>query len=692
MTGLRRTLGLCVALATFQAPAWAGFLTVDEPQDTLNQVVEMLARGHRDEAQKAMAKLLAMDLDAKAAFALRNSVDERTWLDLLVEGGDFELGAKRITMLAASERKARLNDKDAILALVKEASTNSDASARRLAVRKLSANHGEYAVPYMLPLISEGGNDDVNVLTMHALAQMSTDVVVPLCAALKSDNAILRRNVTMVLGNIGDRRCVATLQWTAAKDSDETVKQAATAALAKVRAGGNAVTNFLQAGDAYYNRTDAVLRPNDWSDVVWDWKDGRLSGRTIPRSLYASEMSKRMYFHALAADPSSTQALAGLSRAYLDEKTRIDEMVAAGTDVGDWKDTPSEALMAVNAAGIEALDLALKWAVDANDSSTGAALCQVLAPLAKEPTTGLRAALKSNDGAISSEAAVALGTIGNPGAEAIGILGSAAGREIMHIAAVIDGDAVRGDAIAAALQSSGTYANRWASGIQALTVLRRTAAADVILVADTLPDLTTAQLISDLRSDERTAKTPILVITKDAEATLAAFTDRIQGAVTSAEDLKAVEAALGTEMTGDRARAEGLAVRASTVLAHLAHARHDITGAIAGLSAAAGRVDKIAIPALHALGSGGGAAQVATLVAVVADEKRSDDARSAAGLALATLVGRIPSALDADSMTKIQGVVGSSAALAVRQSAAQVLGNVPMSAAQRAELLAKLRG
>ena len=75
MTGLRRTLGLCIALAAFQAPSWAtglstGAARLDELQDTFRHAVEQLQRGHKDEALRALQKVIASSPDQKAAYEM----------------------------------------------------------------------------------------------------------------------------------------------------------------------------------------------------------------------------------------------------------------------------------------------------------------------------------------------------------------------------------------------------------------------------------------------------------------------------------------------------------------------------------------------------------------------------------------------------------------------------------------------
>jgi HEAT repeat protein len=695
MTGLRRMLGLCIALAAFQAPIWA-----QELQETFKQAVDMLQRGHKEDALKAIQKVLAMQPDQKAAYELWTTTDYRDWRDLLVEGGDFELAAKRLIDLARVQRNEMRNDKDAILAAVKDATTSEDPVVRRRAIRTLSNDHGEYAVPYLLPYLAEGGDEDRRVLSMNALAQMSTDVVVPLIEAMQSGNPVVRRNVALVLGLIGDERATATLQWTAGNDQDEVVRKSAAEALAKLppsRSSQSALQNFLAAGQDYYQRHDTALRLGESGNVVWNWKDDHLVAVPIPRGLYPSEMSKRSYYMALRADPTSTAALAGLARAYVEMQTRIDAMTAAGQDAGEWKNTVGEALTAVNTAGPQALDLALQDSVRNLDSSTGAALARVLTPLAKGPTPGLNAGLACSDGAIRSECAVALGNIAtrlhtSPGQDVVVALGEAAAREVVRVAVIVSGDKAKADAAAAPLEAAGVFVNRTTSGARAMGMLRRASSVDLVIVADSLPDVTTAQVIDEIRADPRLAAVPVVVMTADAATVSGNFGDRIQGTMTGPEDQAAVKAALSKEVTGDRALAQDLAARASTTLAHLAAQGADVGAANAGLVAATTRDDKIAIPAIHALGASGGQPGADALVTVLVDDKRSEDARAAAGRALAMLVGRNGGTLDADAQAKVQAIVSSAAGMPVREAAAQVLGSLPMSPEARAEILRNMHG
>jgi CheY-like chemotaxis protein/tetratricopeptide (TPR) repeat protein len=700
MTGLRRTFCILAALAALQASPWISSARADEVQDTFNQGIDLLQRGRRDESLAVFKKLLGMSPTQAQAYALWQNTPSALWSDLLVEGGDFQLIAKRLMQLSMAERNARKADKDAILALVKVATDEgTDPLERTKAIRKLSTDHGEYAAQYLLGFLGNEGQGERQRLAMHALIQLGHEVAVPLMAALHSPDAVQRRNIALVLGSVGDTRSTAVLQFLAAADTDETVKQAAAEGLARMKAGGDAYGSFLALGSDYFLGRDNVLSDDMQSDVIWGWAERNIAATPIPRELYSAEMSKLCYLHALYIDPSSTEALAGLARAWCDEQQKLARLEKAGKDIGAWKARYEQALAAIHAVGIDGLDLALAWSVKSGDSTTGGALCRVLGPLAPSATPGLNAALASNDGALRSEAAVALGTIalhsgGTAGENVVNLLAESIGREVARVALVIDADAARANKLATALGQSGVFVTIASKGTLGLLQAHRAAGLDVVLLADSLPDLTTAQILDELKDDERLANVPVVLLAAKAEEAAATYGERIKGAITNADDLKPVQDVLSASMTGDRALAEDLAGRAATTLGHLCHAGRCVCSpavlAAVG-SALTNRADSVSAPALGVYGSCGTAEQVPAVVAILADEARSEVVRSAAGMALAGILGRDGSAASAEALDKVIAVAVSTAPASVREAVSRALALAKMDGAQRAKILAKLQ-
>ena len=120
--------GLLAALALMTAPAHAAF----DVKEDFAMAVEMLQRGKKDEALTALQKVLAQSPDQATAYDLWRSTDYVVWRDMLVMGGDFELGAKRLIELARQGRAERKKDDAAIGELVaKVVSSETDALERR---------------------------------------------------------------------------------------------------------------------------------------------------------------------------------------------------------------------------------------------------------------------------------------------------------------------------------------------------------------------------------------------------------------------------------------------------------------------------------------------------------------------------------------------------------------------------------
>lgn len=695
MTGLRRTI-FVAALAAFAVSPLTSLAHADEVQDTFNQGVDLLQRGRRGEALTTFRKLLGMSPTQSQAFDLWSKTPSQTWTDLLVEGGDFELVAKRLLQLSIQERVTRKADNEAVAALVATATdASADPTERLRATRTLASEHGEYAAGALVNLLAADVEKDRRDLSMVTLTRIGSDVVLPLLAALHSEDAAQRRSVVYTLGQIGDKRAAAGLLLVATADKDESVRKAAAESAARLGAGGSAAELFLVQGEDYFYKRDNVLADAMWSDVLWSWKDRQLSSRACPRDIYAAELSKLAYLHALHADGGSTAALAGLARAWCAEHKALAAHEKAGKDLGEWKASADAALTAIYASGVPAIDTALMWSVKNGDSITGAALCQVLGGLRIAPTEGLKLALASQDGAIRSEAAIALGNLCSmPGKSACGDvvaqLSASVAREVARVVLVIDGNAERSMAIASALGQHGIFVAQQSTGGMGLLQAHR-GHVDAILVAESLSDLTTAAVIDAIKEDERLAKVPVMVLAEKAEDATAAYGDKIAGVLTAGQDLAPVHTALEGELSGDRALAEDLAARAANTLAHLAHGGSDLSGALAALGGALKtRADAIAVPSLHALGAAGSQADTAAILAVLGDEARSEEVRKASASALVGILSRNAMALNAEALGQVQGVAHSASLLSIRQAAAQVLAVAQIDNATRAKLLSGL--
>ena len=686
-----RNLSLLVALA-LAAPASAGDL-----QDAFDQGVQLLKEGQREEALVQFQRALAADPSNDEVYELWKTTDHEQWLSMMVEGGEFELIAKRLMERATLARSARSNDADTIKGLVQTLRTTEDAIVRRETTRKLSADHGEYAVPYLLPGLADQDNREWNVTAMVTLSQMDTYVVLPLNQALRSDDVFLRTNVAHVLRRIGDPRAAAALAEVLDTDEDGGVTKAAEQALQVCGgAGRSPVDLYVEMANAYYRKSGTVLREFDYSDVVWDWSDGQLVGRSVPRGIYADTMAREAFARALALDPNSLDALAGLARSSVAIESKLNDLAAAGEDVSSLQEQAAQSSLMVAAAGAEALDAALQVAVEDGDVPAGVSLCRALSLASPSPTTGLQVALSSGEGAMRGEAAVALGQIAalngiSAGSDVVEVLAESAGREIALLAAVIDSDAGRLQTLSNGLEDRFAVVVPRESGGSGLTMLRQLPGVDLILVGDGLPDLTIDKVLTAIKSDPNTAETPVFLVTA-SQTTSDLYADRVESVVIDASDLSALDEVLSQGFEGDRLEADRLSQTAAATLADLAAGgATDVSGALDALAGTLEkRPDGVILPAMAVLRLHGRSGDVPALMVVINTKSRSEAARAGAAGALAGIFSR--SAVDPSVAADLRGIVTDEGTpLSVRQAAARALARVNLSSEERASLVEQVK-
>jgi len=688
MTGTHRKLGLLLVLSSFAPALYAAPSFAQDAGALFDQGVDLLSRGRDEEALQAFKKVLAADPSHEEAWEMFRRTEHQVWLDILSKQGEFELVGRRLMGLAAMGRIERRDDAEAIRPLVAQLDTN-DPISRLSATRQLAAEHGEYAVPYLLPALADAGDEDRRVAVMQSLTEMNLDVVLPLCAALHADDAFLRRNVALTLGRIGDARAAAPLAMLVKTDADPGVRQAASEALARMgAANAEPVAAFLEMGRGFADRDGRLLSGSPDATALWRWDGRSLTYVEMPVDVWPDCMGRMAFAHALHLAPDNSEALAGFVRCQVAAESKLAGMAEGGVDVGERLADVQSGSVSVGLAGAAAADAALASAVAARDVTASLGLVRALSAMAATPTPGLQAALSSDDGALRSSAAIALGGIAvdtrsTPDAAVVAELARAAGREVVRIAFVIDPNGARANSIAGALRAQGMMVNVSESAALGLGQLQRLPGVDVVLVSDQLSDLTTFQVLSDLADDARFGATPRVLITDDGDAAGELYGEQVSGMVVGG-DVSGVAGLLEGTLNQDRMRADVLSRQAAATLADLAAGGADISSALDALAGClATRPDEVAIPASRALARAGTGAQVAALTAVVGDDSRSDEARAAAADALAKIVTRGAGQLSPEAQARLRDVASSGAALSVRRAAARAAGASPQSAADR---------
>ena len=204
---------------------------------------------------------------------------------MMVQGDEFTKIAKHFLRLAQLERKRMSSDADAIKPLVADA-LSDDYSKRNAATVKLMAEHGEYAVPFLLDALGNADEDAQQTYAILALDRIGRPATLPLIAALGSDNAVTRRNVCAAMIYINDSRALPALKRLAEKDSDANTREVAQRAVAKIggKDVGDALDLYLSHADRYLAQDPMLMSENDVRDGLWSLDGGKLVHRAVPAS------------------------------------------------------------------------------------------------------------------------------------------------------------------------------------------------------------------------------------------------------------------------------------------------------------------------------------------------------------------------------------------------------------------------
>jgi len=691
---MSRTAGvLLFVVASFAVP-----LPAQDATSLFNEGVDLLRRGRDEEALMKFQGVLALDPSREDAYQLFTQTEHAIWLQMLVKGGEWERISKRIMDLASIERRERQDDATEIAARIEEIKTG-DLRARRNATLRLSAEHGEYAVPYLVRSLASMDDPEFRVTAMHVLVEMGGDAVLPLRETLRSDNEALRRASASILGRIGDRRAVPALRVLAEGDPVATVKAAAAEALAAIRAGsGNSVAAFVEQGEAYLARNPSVLREIDWSDVVWSWEGGRLVAHPVPRAFYAYEIARQAFHDALALDPGTAVAMAGIAYSYAAPLAELEALRASAADLSAieaYVPFVEAGRVPMLAAGPEILDGALRHARTRGDAAVSVALLDAMGE-AGSVSAGAVDALSDEDRRVRYSAAIALATAlprgGFPGSETVGpILAEVVEQEVVRIAQLIDERADRRERTGRALEAAGFFVVPSPGGLLALPRLRRFPGVDLVAVSATLQDLTPDQLIDEVREDFRTSGVPIVVLAEEADASRA---EELYGAkvqrIVSQLDAATASEVVSERLNADRERTLEIAHRAAHALEGAdpeAYGLARLAGTIAG--ALARHSAEVNVPLLLALSHFAGAAEVAPIASILADGARAADERVAAATALGAVLART-GASPAEAFETLLAAA-KEGDLAVRTAAAAALGRCSLGLDARAGVLHDVR-
>lgn len=621
---LTRALTLRSLLAATFLVLGAAPAAAQDAQALFNQGMKAYQAGDYEAARTAFRQVVASAPDNAAAMAMLGS-SEDFLLELLVAGGEFETFAREILAASAVGARELVRDADAA-AKDAEAVFSEDLNTRNEAIFALGIKYGPFAAP---PLVSAlGANDQSRRLgAVYALSRMGSSVVLPLLAASHSSNEQVRMGVLHVLNALGDARTNARVADMAVNDASGTVQALAASILTE---SGDPAEMHLVQGENWYMGTGPLgLSAVENYGVLWTIEGSRLTPYDVPQSVVSLELAKHSWLRA--QELGHPMANNHLAVGYAAEIAAL----GTGEDAAAMVSAQRNALLTIPH---EAINEALHWTVEVDQPMVAAALISALDGPGGQAWSGFHAALGSANSSARISAALALAHQDVFETAVLDALAQGLGLEAIRVVHILDGDQARAASLADALRKTGVTVTVAGSGAKGLANLRMAMGVDVFVVADPLPDYYAQRVITGIREVERYADTPILVIGNDET--------EVEGA--EVVDAITVEAVTGAfqELDEERTRYETVAASAARALAHAAF-DGKAASSVPALEQAAGRADKIAISALHALGYAASPTSVGVLQAVVADAGRSTEVRVAAAGACANLYARSKATLDA---------------------------------------------
>jgi CheY-like chemotaxis protein len=677
-----------------------GVTLAQDLDQSFREAVRMYRTDRSAEGLEKLKELVGSGPTQEQAFELVKATDAAVWQLLLSQGGDTEQIARHLMGLATVARKQMSRDDAAIRGLIGGA-TSDESVERRKAVAQLAAEHGEFAVPALLEILGDADQSKAADRAMLTIFNIGRPAVMPLVAALKSDNALLRRNCAAALVEIADRRAAAPLAWLAATDTNEAIRDVAERGLARlgVTRGTSAVELFQKDAEAYLSGVG--VREGDRSEVVWTWKDGKLAHADVPASLYSFELAKAWAHDAVRLDPANEANKSLLARSYLAQVAAIKQSAAANPDdtvMQELANAEGRLKLVAAAMGEDVIARAVADSIAQSQSAVAIEAIEALGGTqGAAGNAALVAALDDVDANVRYAAALALSQ-GNAGSEipsaakVVGVLAQAVAEEAIRSVLVVDANPVTQKVAREASARRGISVAEASSGKGAIADFYSFPRYDVVVVSDTLRDILPEDVISLIRS--RAPATKVLLLTQSDESA-ARFEGKVDGVIKvegslAADALVAQANEVAGEIDARRAGANKVAIAAAHSIVKLAREKVNVMAAADSLAAQLDRDDAVAIPAATALGEGGTLEHVAKLAALVTGEAGSEGLRVAAAEAVGGILARSNAVPDAVFDGLLAIARNEEAPLALRSAIVSSLGRGKLAPGARSQLAAAL--
>jgi HEAT repeat protein len=283
----------------------------------MEQGIRQYQKGQYEQATATFNDLVAMRPDSPLALKLRQEVDVAL-LARMTGAEDEQLSQSAEKILELMTQAVRATKREVSDPAAMQSGLRSPDLDEYLDARATALAHGSYAVPYLLPLLTEEGAEAQKIVgrTLSTLVDIGRPAALPLIAALESKDNVLRVRAASVLSQVGNQRAVAPLMAVReSEDASQTLQDAATDAVETITeksAGqlGSARVQYAELIKAYLREDAGRLGYvfGNWADV-WDWDpdakklEDRLTHVRVPAVLYYQRQGAAFALQALEATP-----------------------------------------------------------------------------------------------------------------------------------------------------------------------------------------------------------------------------------------------------------------------------------------------------------------------------------------------------------------------------------------------------
>lgn len=249
--------------------------------DNFRQGIALYKEGKLEQAYEVLENALkeSRELNPEIIRFFVFELEKDILVEMIAKGGKLAKTAKRILELSKSAMEGyKLSEEELEkqIAIIKDEKAPFD--KKHIAINKLVLI-GKKAIPILVEGLGDEKNETFRTNSVITLTKFGNTAVIPLLAALATHNIIQKRNILIVLSNIGNKIASPYISKIAKnRKEDEGIRAFAWKILKKWFYNSRHPTKTLFTKYAYYILKSPPKLEKDLEDLAsfWEFKNGKL--------------------------------------------------------------------------------------------------------------------------------------------------------------------------------------------------------------------------------------------------------------------------------------------------------------------------------------------------------------------------------------------------------------------------------